>query len=315
MNSLLEEGLRLHRPGFWTFPLHSPWPEDLRFERPGFKAVRSFSGAADRGSYRVATQRHLLGVTLAGRTDYSASRLDGGPLVERPDRPGVVSFTPAGRERFGVMIGVRLVSARFEIEDWFVSEASETLRCDHDWRPLYNEPVDRLRTAVSVLIDAMAQTQVTVPRVTIETLAVVLVREVARRSGRLRRRAADGRLHPAAIRRVVDRIDAELHRDLSLDMLARDVGVGVSAFLRGFYGSVGQTPGAFLIERRLERAATILLGSDMSVGSIGAGCGFASPSHFANAFKVHYGLSPRAFRSSRTLVGNSSTSPIVGAGR
>lgn len=297
----LEEDLRLDRPGFWTSPAHSPWPEDARFLIPGFKAVRSFSGAAEYGSYRVATHRHLLGVTLAGRTEYSASRLDGGPLAARPDRPGNVSFTPAGRERFGMMTGTRLVSARFEIDDWFVSEAAETLRSDRDWRPLYNERAERLRASVETLIDAIARDDVPAPRITLETLAIVLARDIARQSGRLSRRRSDARLHPAAIRRVLDRIDAELHLDLTLGSLADEAGLGVSAFLRGFRGSVGRTPGAFLIEKRLDRAVSMLLASDEPIGGIGRACGLGNPSQVSNAFRSRYGTSPRSFRSSRGI--------------
>lgn len=68
---------------------------------------------------------------------------------------------------------------------------------------------------------------------------------------------------------------------------------------RAWTRDVGMSPVAALRAVRLHRAAFLLSRSNMSVGHVAAVAGFDSAFHFSRAFKVMFGLSPRAFRSGR----------------
>jgi AraC family transcriptional regulator len=105
-----------------------------------------------------------------------------------------------------------------------------------------------------------------------------------------------GRLAPAALRRVRELVDAELHRDLSLDDLAAAAGCSRAHFARAFRAATGQTPHAYLRERRVERARRLLATTRLEAGAIGAQTGFSSPSHFGRVFRSVTGVTPGAYR-------------------
>lgn len=53
---------------------------------------------------------------------------------------------------------------------------------------------------------------------------------------------------------------------------------------------------AYLTARRLERAATLLQETRLSVKQVGGAVGYGRPSHFGALFRRHYGLTPLAYR-------------------
>ncbi|WP_375337227.1 helix-turn-helix domain-containing protein [Rhizobium lentis] len=103
-------------------------------------------------------------------------------------------------------------------------------------------------------------------------------------------------MHPAALQRVVDRIEAEMHEDLSLALLAQDAGLSISAFVRAFRGSTGISPGEYLIRRRIYRASKLLTGSSLAIKEIARMCGFATHAHLTNVFRSRMGEPPASHR-------------------
>lgn len=79
--------------------------------------------------------------------------------------------------------------------------------------------------------------------------------------------------------------------------LAAQLGVSHAYLIRLFKRFLGQTPQAFVIGRRMERARALLLDTAYSIQEIAQACGFENTYYFSNAFKKHTGLSPTAFRS------------------
>lgn len=53
---------------------------------------------------------------------------------------------------------------------------------------------------------------------------------------------------------------------------------------------------AYVIEERLERAAGLLLESNMNIGQIAVLVGYTKPSNFSAAFKKKYGVMPKDYR-------------------
>lgn len=68
---------------------------------------------------------------------------------------------------------------------------------------------------------------------------------------------------------------------------------------RRFKEKTGQSVSQYCNRRRLERAATLLSGSDGSVLRIATELGFNNVTYFNRLFKEHYGLTPTEYRKDR----------------
>lgn len=108
--------------------------------------------------------------------------------------------------------------------------------------------------------------------------------------------AARSVLSSPVLQRVKDHVEAHIAEDISLDRLARVAGVSRFHFIRLFKDSVGLTPHAYLIERRMVRACNLLMHTKQSIGEIAVNCGFEDPSYFAARFRRIYRMCPREFR-------------------
>jgi AraC-like DNA-binding protein len=102
----------------------------------------------------------------------------------------------------------------------------------------------------------------------------------------------DARLYAGALERIAD----AFAQPLALEELAAMTSQSPLAFLRGFTAAVGLTPHAFLTERRLQAARHLLADPDRPLTDIALACGFSHQSHFGNAFKRAFGLTPAQYR-------------------
>ena len=103
-------------------------------------------------------------------------------------------------------------------------------------------------------------------------------------------------LAPARLRRVRDLVEERLDHDLSLDDLATAAGLSRAHFARSFRATTGQTPYAYLRERRVARARSLLSASSQPIIEIAWLTGFRSQSHMGRVFKNATGLTPAEYR-------------------
>jgi AraC-like DNA-binding protein len=96
--------------------------------------------------------------------------------------------------------------------------------------------------------------------------------------------------------RAKDLADARYFEPLGVEDLARAAGLSRSHFSREFHRTFGETPHAYLLTRRLERAAALLRNTDRSVTDICFSVGLASLGSFTSSFTRTYGVSPTAYR-------------------
>jgi transcriptional regulator GlxA family with amidase domain len=96
--------------------------------------------------------------------------------------------------------------------------------------------------------------------------------------------------------RAKDRADARYAEPLTVDDLARAAGLSRAHFSREFRRAFGETPHAYLLTRRLERAAALLRGTDRSVADICIAVGWDSVGSFTTSFSRMFGKSPTAYR-------------------
>jgi AraC-like DNA-binding protein len=98
--------------------------------------------------------------------------------------------------------------------------------------------------------------------------------------------------------RAKDLADARYAEPLSVAGLARAAGLSPAHFSREFRSAFGESPHAYLLTRRLERAAALLRTTDRSVAEICFSVGLRSLGSFTSSFARVYGLSPTAYRAS-----------------
>ena len=87
-------------------------------------------------------------------------------------------------------------------------------------------------------------------------------------------------------------------KDLTLDMMACEVGYSKKYFCRFFREMTNKTPIAYLNSYRLERACRLLLSTDKQITEIAIDCGFKDISYFIKTFKIEKGKTPTDYRRS-----------------
>ncbi|HEY7724139.1 MAG TPA: AraC family transcriptional regulator [Anaeromyxobacteraceae bacterium] len=131
-----------------------------------------------------------------------------------------------------------------------------------------------------------------------EALGSALAEHMVRRysDGTTRPREPRGALPVRLLRRVADHIEANLERDITLHELAREAQMSVYHFARSFKHRTGLAPHQYILQRRIERARSLLTDPVLTVGDVAVRCGFAHHSHFSDTFHRFMGMTPTAYR-------------------
>jgi len=96
--------------------------------------------------------------------------------------------------------------------------------------------------------------------------------------------------------RAKDLADARFSEPLGVDDMAAAAGLSRAHFSREFRRAFGVPPHAYLLTRRLERAAAMLRNTDRSVAEICLAVGLTSVGSFTTSFKRAFGQTPTAYR-------------------
>jgi AraC-like DNA-binding protein len=100
----------------------------------------------------------------------------------------------------------------------------------------------------------------------------------------------------AHLRRARDLMDREYARPLEVAELARAALMSTAHFSRRFRAAYGETPYAYLMTRRIERAKELLRRGDMSVTQVCLEVGCTSLGSFSARFTELVGETPTAYR-------------------
>lgn len=98
------------------------------------------------------------------------------------------------------------------------------------------------------------------------------------------------------LQRAKDLADARYPEPLEVVDLARAAGLSRTHFSREFRRAFGEPPHAYLLTRRLERAAALLRNTDRSIAEICFAVGLRSVGSFTSSFTRTYGMPPGAYR-------------------
>jgi transcriptional regulator GlxA family with amidase domain len=96
--------------------------------------------------------------------------------------------------------------------------------------------------------------------------------------------------------RAKDLADARYFDPIGVEDMARAAGLSRAHFSRAFKSAFGESPRAYLLTRRLERAAALLRTTDRSVADVCLSVGWQSIGSFTTSFTRMYGKSPTAYR-------------------
>jgi len=100
----------------------------------------------------------------------------------------------------------------------------------------------------------------------------------------------------ARLRRVRDRIDREYAQPLGVEALARGAHMSAGHLSRQFRLAYGESPYAYLMTRRIERALALLRRGDLSVTEVCFVVGCSSLGTFSTRFTELVGVPPSAYR-------------------
>lgn len=96
-------------------------------------------------------------------------------------------------------------------------------------------------------------------------------------------------------------VEQNFRNKLNINQLAFLSGMSASNFKRKFEKIYQTSPGKWIKEKRLDHAFHELKKSDKSIYEISSNVGFNSQSHFIQAFKTKYGLSPARLKTEKAV--------------
>jgi transcriptional regulator GlxA family with amidase domain len=97
------------------------------------------------------------------------------------------------------------------------------------------------------------------------------------------------------LRRAKDLVDRDFAEPLDVPALAREAHASRAHFVRSFKEAFGETPHAYLLHRRIERAKDLLRNTPLSVTEVSVAVGFRSLGSFSTAFRQLVGEPPRTY--------------------
>ena len=133
-----------------------------------------------------------------------------------------------------------------------------------------------------------------VAKASLVTASALLQAEVGRHSGA--DGFARGGLAPWQMLRVRAFIDSNLHRSIHIRDLSAVAQRSPAYFSRIFKLAVGESPHAYVVRRRLERACYLMVTSAASLSEIALTVGFSDQAHLCRHFRAAFGQSPARWR-------------------
>ncbi len=101
------------------------------------------------------------------------------------------------------------------------------------------------------------------------------------------------------LRKAIDYIRANTNQNITVADVAEFTGFCYTYLSKKFKKELGFLPSDFIRRCKLEESCELLIYSDKSLSQISSFLCFSSQSHFQNAFKKQYGITPQSYRNSK----------------
>ena len=95
------------------------------------------------------------------------------------------------------------------------------------------------------------------------------------------------------VRKVV--LEELANPDLSVEYIAREIGVSRSHLQRRLKVAANMNPSEYIRKERMHHAAMMLSGKEVSVSEVAYATGFTTLSHFSTCFREYFGVSPTRY--------------------
>ncbi|HJS35728.1 MAG TPA: AraC family transcriptional regulator [Pseudoxanthomonas sp.] len=262
--------------------LTSPVPQGV-FDSPvdGRHVLCLHLGTPVPVSYRM-DGRQRSGVRLHGQYCVVPAGASTRWVVSQPARSLLLRLTPSLWQDTAQSAGARsaLLSPAIHVRDAQVERIGWMMQAEeHDAYPSGRLFTDSLATALAM-------------------------RLLSLQSRRPPRDDTRGRALPAwRLRRVQEYVEAHLDEPLSLLELAAVAGYSGSHFKALFKQATGVAVHQYVLQRRVERARTLLLQGEQRIGDIALAAGFSHASHMARCLRRMLGIGPSQLLREATGVG------------
>ena len=231
-------------------------------------------------------------------TDFQATIEDD----ERPEREcrlwrGNFVFRPPDRTLRSNLTAGRYIQI-LQSRDTYANLASEIVRGGvAELVPRYNLCDPLLSQLVSTIANEIAD-RGPFDAILIDALNTALAVQITRLCGdpAAIMRAPSPGLSRDRLKRVHEYVEAHLDHRLSLNDLAAITSLSPYHFSRSFKQAIGVGPQRYIMQRRLERAKTLMRRTDLSLALIAREAGFADPSHLVSVFRREIGMTPGQYR-------------------
>lgn len=106
----------------------------------------------------------------------------------------------------------------------------------------------------------------------------------------------DGSYQDDRVRRIVRFVEEGYSRKLSLEEVGRSVNMSPSSVCRYFKRRTHQNLWEYINSFRINRAAQLVVETQLPISEIGPRCGFTNVSNFNHLFRAHLGTTPSDYR-------------------
>ncbi|MBO9729773.1 MAG: helix-turn-helix transcriptional regulator [Chitinophaga sp.] len=108
---------------------------------------------------------------------------------------------------------------------------------------------------------------------------------------------------PAKVLNAISYIQLNLHRDLSVTVLAKRANLHTDYFSRLFHQHTGERPVKYIQGKRIERAQYLMVTTQMTFTEIATQTGFENVFYFSKIFKQITGMSPGNYKKQMDMMG------------
>jgi AraC family transcriptional regulator len=260
---------------------------------PSIAAIR-YNATDGEGFWRGGRNRLLLWIPEDNYPLYPVQvQVDQGRPKEVPVVPGALSFQPAGVDVRSVHPSGKRVQVLWDTELYsaLLPELGTAASGFEFVYPLQDPLLAQIVTSLAQEVEGRFADSILV-----QSLSTALCIGVAQHFvGRLRLPTSKG-LSPERLQRVRDYVEAHLDEDLSLTVLADIACLSPYHFSRSFKQAVGVGPQRYVIQRRIERAKTLLRQTREPLALIALEAGFSNQSILTTIFHREMGVTPGRFR-------------------
>jgi AraC-like DNA-binding protein len=189
-------------------------------------------------------------------------------------------------------LGMRIEIDPALVGSVMVEAGITTAHNSNDARALCVSPVDSelldAATRLVRLLDSPAESKLLIPQIKREIVFRLLMGE---QGHRLRHLPAPGG-YTQRIAQALEKLRQKFDQALSIEDLAKEVGMSSTRFHHHFKAVTDMSPLQFQKQVRLQEARRLMMGEDFDAASAGYQVGYGDPSHFNRDYKKHFGYAP-----------------------